>query len=268
MIKLTVSVDTLINRSVARIGDVHPSLKEYAIELIRRCYKEGILVQLSSGYRSFIDQAYIYGQGRYSYKFKGKEYGRLKDANGKTLPIISNAEPGESIHNYGLAIDYFLVSEDGNNSIWTVNSDWKRVAAIAKSMGFEWGGDWSSFRDYPHLQYTKGLTLGQIAKGLRPAFPKLITEEVKTASKPVLTKGVFRVKTGTFPNARGLANAIDRVEVDFGWVTYELADSLTFNPSYRIVTGTFTTKESAEKARKQMKEKYGWVTYLVDETPK
>lgn len=265
---MSVSVETLISRSEARIGDVHPSLKEYAIELIKRCYKEGIRVQLSSGYRSPIDQAYIYGQGRSSYIYNGKQYGRIKDAKGKQLPIISNAKPGESIHNYGLAIDYFLVSEDGNNSIWTVNSDWKRVAAVAKSMGFEWGGDWSSFKDYPHLQYTKGLTLGQIAKGLRPAFSKLITEKVIVASKPVVTKGVFRIKTGTFPNARGLADAIDRVKVDFGWVTYELADSLEFNPSYRIVTGTFTTKESVEKARKQLKDKYGWLTYLIDETPK
>jgi len=178
---MSVSVETLISRSEARIGDVHPSLKEYAIELIKRCYKEGIRVQLSSGYRSPIDQAYIYGQGRSSYIYNGKQYGRIKDANGNQLPIISNAKPGTSIHNYGLAIDYFLVTEDGNNSIWTVNADWKRVAAIAKLMGFEWGGDWSSFKDYPHLQYTKGLTLTQIAKGMRPAFPKLLTEEVKTA---------------------------------------------------------------------------------------
>ena len=182
---MTVSVETLIVRSEARIGDVHPCLKEYAIELIKRCYKEGIRVQLSSGYRSTIDQAYIYGQGRSSYIYNGKQYGRIKDSNGKQLPIISNAKPGTSIHNYGLAIDYFLVTEDGNNSIWAINSDWKLVAAIAKSMGFDWGGDWLSFRDYPHLQYTKGLTLNQIAKGLRPAFPKLITQvktEVKGAS--------------------------------------------------------------------------------------
>jgi len=181
---MTVSVETLITRSEARIGNVHPCLKEYAVELIKRCYKEGIRVQLSSGYRSPVDQAYIYGQGRSSYIYNGKQYGRMKDGNGKQFPIISNAKPGTSIHNYGLAIDYFLVTEDGNNSIWTVNSDWKRVAAIAKSMGFEWGGDWSSFRDYPHLQYTKGLTLGKIASGMRPAFPKLnITAEAKSFNK-------------------------------------------------------------------------------------
>lgn len=183
---MAVSLDTLISRSVARLGDVHPSLEEYTIELIKRCYKEGIRVQISSGFRSFIDQAYIYGQGRSYYMYKGKNYGRLRDDNGKLLPIVSNAQPGGSIHNYGLAIDYFLVTEDGNNSIWNVNADWKRVAAIAKEMGFEWGGDWSSFRDYPHLQFTKGLTLSQISQGMRPTFPKLIDEK-KTEVKGVTT---------------------------------------------------------------------------------
>lgn len=177
---MVVSADTLISRSVARMGGVHPSLKEYAIELIKRAYKEGIRVQISSGYRSYTDQAYIYGQGRLSYWFKGKNYGRIKDGNGKQLPIVSKAEPGESIHNYGLAIDYFLVSKDGNNSIWLVNEDWKRVAAIAKELGFEWGGDWNGFKDYPHLQYNQGLTLSQLARGVKPKFPPLqVKEEVR-----------------------------------------------------------------------------------------
>lgn len=68
--------------------------------------------------------------------------------------IVSNAPLGTSIHNYELAIDYFLVSDDGNKSLWTVNEKWKRVAAIAKSVGFEWGGDWQSFKDYHHLALT------------------------------------------------------------------------------------------------------------------
>ena len=203
---MSVTVDTLISRSVARIGAVHPSLKEYSIELIKRCYAEGIRVQLSSGYRSFEDQARIYGQGRAVYRYKGKNYGN-RDMN-----VVSNAEPGQSIHNYGLAIDYFLVSEDGNQSIWSVNADWKRVADIAKSMGFEWGGDWSSFRDYPHLQYTKGLSLGQIAKGMRPAFPKLNVTEVASINKPEEKEYAIDLAAALFkPSTQEGRNALLRV---------------------------------------------------------
>lgn len=163
---MAVSVETLLKRSDDRMGAVHPRIREYALELIKRAYKEGIRVQISSGFRSNEDQAYIYGQGRPNYVWNGKKYGRPGS-------IVSNAQPGTSVHNYGLAIDYFLVSEDGNRSLWVVNDQWRRVAAIAKGMGFEWGGDWRSFRDYPHLQWTGGLSIAQLRAGRRPTIPPL-----------------------------------------------------------------------------------------------
>lgn len=198
---MVVSLNTLLERSEKNMGNVNPSLKEYALELIKRCYKQGVYVQLASGYRSHEEQAKLFGQGRSSFMYKGKQYGRIKDANGKQLNIVTNAEPGQSIHNYGLAIDFFLVSSDGVKGIWDTyvdldkdgKRDWLEVVAIAKKMGFEWGGDWKSFRDYPHLQYTKGLTLNQIGRGSRPAFPKLIVEDVvKPISKPVKPKPIIR----------------------------------------------------------------------------
>ncbi|QGM30502.1 hypothetical protein GI482_08990 [Bacillus sp. N3536] len=176
---MVVALEELIRRSVNRIGAVHPSLKEYTIELIKRCYKEDIYVQISSGFRSNEDQAYIYGQGRPNYIWNGKKYG-LKGS------IVSNAQPGTSIHNYGLAIDYFLVSDDGNKSLWTVNDKWKRVVTIAKSMGFEWGGDWKSFKDYPHLQYNKGLSIAQLKAGHRPIFPSLKAVEGVTNTDKIM----------------------------------------------------------------------------------
>ena len=36
------------------------------------------------------------------------------------------------------------------------------VVAIAKNLGFDWGGDWSGFKDYPHLQMTFGLSLREL----------------------------------------------------------------------------------------------------------
>ncbi|GAA5416682.1 hypothetical protein Pryu01_01720 [Paraliobacillus ryukyuensis] len=70
--------------------------------------------------------------------------------------------------NFGLSVDYFLVSNDGKKAIWDVNKDWRRVAAVGKSLGFEWGGDWSSFKDYPHLQMPGGLSLSQLRSGKKP----------------------------------------------------------------------------------------------------
>ncbi|WP_203334374.1 D-alanyl-D-alanine carboxypeptidase family protein [Planococcus beigongshangi] len=166
---MVVALQTLIDRSVKNMGTgIHPRVKEYAVELIRRAYKEGIYVQISSGYRSHAEQQRLYNQGR-------------------TSPgnIVTNAKPGQSIHNYGLAIDYFLVSDDGNTALWTVNAKWRRVAAIAKSMGFQWGGDWKSFVDYPHLDMQKRLSLAQLAAGKRPTIPPLSSStDVEQVSKP------------------------------------------------------------------------------------
>ena len=197
---MTVLVKTLINRSVNRIGAVHPSLKEYTIELIKRCYNEGIYMQISSGFRSNEDQAYIYGQGRPNYIWNGKVYG----SEGS---IVSNAPPGTSIHNYGLSIDYFLVSDDGNQSLWTVDDKWKRVAAIAKLMGFEWGGDWKSFKDYPHLQYNKGLTIAQLKAGHRPVFLPL------KAAEDVANDKIMWGKTELKPSQIGKVTILKRINL-------------------------------------------------------
>jgi len=145
------------------MGAVVPQIRTLGIELITRAYNEGINAQISSGYRSNTQQASIYGMGRPNYWWNKKLYGNEGS-------IVSNAQPGQSVHNYGLAIDYFLTTPDGNTATWVVNAQWRRVAAIGKSLGFTWGGDWTGFVDAPHLEYTKGLTWRDLQAGRRPLF--------------------------------------------------------------------------------------------------
>ncbi|MGI8316699.1 peptidoglycan-binding protein [Halobacillus mangrovi] len=141
MIKLA----ELIERSVNNMGAVEDRVAEKAAQLISIAYMEGIFVQISSGYRSLEEQARLYGKGRPSYRWNGKNYGRSGS-------IVTYAKPGESIHNKGRAIDFFLVTKDGQTALWKVDKNWHRVGAIGKSLGFTWGGDWKSFKDYPHLE--------------------------------------------------------------------------------------------------------------------
>ncbi|MEC0282336.1 peptidoglycan-binding protein [Terribacillus saccharophilus] len=160
-----VSLDNLLHRSEKNMGSgMNAIVKKTALEVIRRAYKEGINVQISSGVRSMTEQAVIYGKGRSSYVYKGKQYGNPDAAK------VSNAKPGYSIHNFGLAVDYFLTNEEGTKAIWSVNSQWRRVATIAKSLGFAWGGDWSGFKDNPHLEMTGGLSTAQLRDGKRPSL--------------------------------------------------------------------------------------------------
>jgi peptidoglycan LD-endopeptidase CwlK len=168
-----VSLDTLIERSVKNMGTgIHPVVKESAIEVIRRAYAEGINVQISSGYRSAAEQNALYQKGRRG--IAGEK-------------VVTNAKAGQSNHNYGLAVDYFLTTEDGKGSIWTVNKQWRRVAEIGKSLGFSWGGEWTSFPDYPHLEMMGGLTISQLQAGKRPNLVSEVTktETVKKEVKPL-----------------------------------------------------------------------------------
>lgn len=90
--------------------------------------------------------------------------------------VVTNARGGESYHNYGLAIDYAL-RKPGGKIIWDTEydgngngrADWLEVAELAKDLGFEWGGDWERFPDYPHLQMDFDLSIEELQKGWRPA---------------------------------------------------------------------------------------------------
>lgn len=158
-----VKLEVLLERSKKNIGDVNNVVKESIIEVIKRAYKEGINVQISEGFRSNTRQTKLYNQGRVT--------------GGK---IVTNAKAGESYHNYGLAVDYFLTTENGKSAVWEVNKNWRRVAEIAKSLGFEWGGDWNKFKDYPHLQMSGGLSITQLKNGKRPTLKSKINGSVES----------------------------------------------------------------------------------------
>ncbi|WP_366160538.1 M15 family metallopeptidase [Bacillus infantis] len=182
---MAVQLQTLIDRSIRNMGSgIHPVVKESAIEVVKRAYGEGIYVQITSGFRSFEEQNKLYAQGR----------------TDKSKPIVTNARGGESNHNYGLAIDYVIVSEDGRRALWTVNDQWRRVAVIAKSLGFAWGGDWTSFPDFPHLEMMGGLTISQLKAGRQPNLVSKVPK-VTIAKEDEWMAEKFEVSNKTLENS-------------------------------------------------------------------
>jgi peptidoglycan L-alanyl-D-glutamate endopeptidase CwlK len=158
-------LDYLMNRTEKELVGVHKTVADKARQLVRKAYDEGIYVAIVQGFRSFAEQNKLYAIGR---TVKGTK--------------VTNAKGGQSIHNYGLAVD-FCIFDDKKQPCWTVNKDWKRVVEIAEGMGFEAGLRWS-FYDPPHLQMTFGLTLKQLQAGKRPpASPKVEVKPVQNVSK-------------------------------------------------------------------------------------
>jgi peptidoglycan L-alanyl-D-glutamate endopeptidase CwlK len=104
--------------------------------------------------RTFTEQDTLYAQGRT----------RLFDNQGKRLGIVTKAKGGQSIHNYGLAIDIVLLVDNDKNGTkesasWDTvkdydkdgKADWMEVVNIFKKYGYTWGGDWK-FKDAPHFE--------------------------------------------------------------------------------------------------------------------
>ncbi|WP_230203680.1 M15 family metallopeptidase [Bacillus massiliigorillae] len=160
---------------------------------MKKAYAEGILVIITQGLRTVAEQNALYEQGRT-----------------KPGKVVTNACGGYSYHNFGLAFDFCIYDIIGGKFIpnWQVDKRWIRVGAIGKSLGLEWGGDWTDFKDYPHFQYTFGLSLQKLRGG-----SKLPMVEGKEAQK-------YRLMTGTFANKQKAEQAAEKLKKTFGWIVY------------------------------------------------
>lgn len=150
------------NITLDRIKLLHPTLRKEVYDAYmhvnNKLLGKGVRLRFAYTLRTNEEQDALYAQGRT-----------------KTGKKVTNAKGGQSIHNYGLAFDIvLLLDKDGNGTFetasWDINADfdndhkadWMEVINYFKSIGWEWGGDWKSFKDYPHLQKTSGYTWKQL----------------------------------------------------------------------------------------------------------
>ena len=100
---------------------------------MERALSQGINIKINSDTRTYEEQNKLFRQGRF----------------GNPGPIVTNAKKGRSNHNFGIAWDIGIFSNDGSYSI--DDNDYLSVAE--NSVGnLIWGGNWSSFPDPPHYQ--------------------------------------------------------------------------------------------------------------------
>lgn len=133
------------------LEDLLPPVRERVERMIADCKAEGIDLLVTSTYRDNASQDALYAQGR--------------TAPGR---IVTNARAGQSYHNYRCAVD--VVPIRNGKAIWNAKDPvWQRIGALGKAAGLEWAGDWKRFKEFPHFQYTGGLTLAQLQKGAKIA---------------------------------------------------------------------------------------------------
>lgn len=128
------------------IASLHPTVREEATTLIEQLEAKlpaTIAIFLNFGFRSIDQQNKLYNQGRTT-----------------PGPIVTNAKGGFSFHNYGLAFDFCWAYlnpktnkyEVSDKTAWAVGPLHKQVTDLFISKGWEWGGDWTHIKDFPHLE--------------------------------------------------------------------------------------------------------------------
>ena len=112
---------------------VHPDLRQ-KIEAIQEVMEaEGFDLRPVEGYRSAERQAAL-----------------LASASG-----VTNAGAWSSCHNYGLALDAAVYV--GGKPSWDLSdphviAGYERFGELAEILGLNWGGRWTSPKDYPHVE--------------------------------------------------------------------------------------------------------------------
>lgn len=165
---------------------IHPELARRVEQVITTAAAAGHILKVVSGYRSHEEQNALYAQGR---SRPGKR--------------VTNAIGGQSWHNFGLAVD--LAPVIGGEVCWDENRfDWSLIGKWARAAGLEWGGDWHSFKDRPHVQLTFNLSLA--------AAQRLYHADLRTL------RNVWKYITNHAPtsetSAENVAEKIDELRTD------------------------------------------------------
>jgi len=131
--KIKNKIDEIFDyRTEKQLLTLSPNFRKKMRSYLNSAREEGIDLRLIEGFRSCERQDKLYAQGRTE---KGD--------------IVTNAKCGQSIHNYSEAGDVY---EYKNGKILFKNPNWDRIGELAVQAGLEWGGNWKSFQDRPHVQ--------------------------------------------------------------------------------------------------------------------
>lgn len=163
------------------LKDLHPVVRAKTESLLKLCEANKIKIIITQTLRTADEQSAYYARGRRPLAVVNALYAKaglapISARENKSI-VTKAATIANSFHGYGLAIDFAVMNPDGKTVLWDPNKDldgdgvseYREVAKLAESLGFEAGINWSSMPDAPHLQMRFGLTLADLKAGKRPA---------------------------------------------------------------------------------------------------
>lgn len=135
-----------------KISDLHPDLQVLCKQHLQQCEDAGIHLLITCTYRSNEEQESLYAQGRT-----------------KPGPIVTKAKAGESKHN---AVDsegkpcaraYDVVPLKDGKPIWGTEGEdgriWEVVGKCGMSLGLNWLGVSTTFKEFPHFELKEVATV-------------------------------------------------------------------------------------------------------------
>jgi peptidoglycan L-alanyl-D-glutamate endopeptidase CwlK len=128
-------------RSERHILGLALSAQVEARRFMARVAGRGFDVRIISGTRTYAEQDALFRQGRF----------------GNPGPIVTHARGGRSRHNFGIAWDIGVFTDEAGYSLQA--DDYAEVARLGMSDALQWGGHWRRFPDPPHYELDVGLEL-------------------------------------------------------------------------------------------------------------
>lgn len=141
--------------TATRLRSVFPDLAKRWRSVCDQLWKEhAVQIRVSDGFRSFAEQLKCYSQGR------------KKIADGSWIvtdlsKVVTYAMPGESFHNFGLALDSCFHGDDpylSNDPQGEIL--WEEFGKACQKQSLTWGGLWEGKKkDRPHCEISYGLSI-------------------------------------------------------------------------------------------------------------
>jgi peptidoglycan L-alanyl-D-glutamate endopeptidase CwlK len=141
--EIAASYQTFDSRSERCIDSLQPKAQEVARVFLGKVRASGIDARIISGTRTYAEQNELYRKGRF----------------GNPGPVVTNAEGGESNHNFGIAWDIGIFK---GGAYLDDSPLYDEAAEVGLTPDLEWGGHWRSFKDKPHYQLATGLMLASV----------------------------------------------------------------------------------------------------------
>jgi peptidoglycan LD-endopeptidase CwlK len=144
------------------INDLDKEFKQKIEILLETCNKKGYVFVPFSTLRGPEMQAKLYCSGRTDTELrrlvrrlenqKAKNISKLINSNivSRSANRKTNALPGQSWHQHGLAVDCFL--QINQKADWNNLKAYRVYGEEAKKLGLYWGGDFKKLKDLVHVQ--------------------------------------------------------------------------------------------------------------------